>query len=416
MLCHARTGSTLLAYLLNTNPDLYCPAETNLGQALLGVGRWAAEIGRDPEGPPGAELLGPSQICTIRDFVNALYAERLEVEGASRWCDKSLATHLAGELIDQLFPDAQYICLYRNFPDFAASAIEACPYGLRNYGFDSYASETPGNTIFSLARYWVDHVRGITAFQDSHAESAIGLTYESLVCDLHGTMARLGAFLEAPWDDRDLDADQIFRLRYSTGFQDHKITSTSEVRTDSVDRGWMLPIQMIPPPAIEAINELHQKLGYGAIDKPVEGDRRERQIEPGVLAELDQVMAMIVERMEVKEIRNESRSVVIRLDLVDLGLSFKIVPQSGIVSQPAPENWDARVTTRLDVLREVLTGANVASLTNSGRLRAELAEPDSPDVDVLATLHYFWRGMTGSERAHADWRGMAQNGVVQKGF
>jgi hypothetical protein len=266
VLCHARSGSTLLAYLLNCNPTLFCPAETNFGQTLLGIARSVAEITRDPEACPGAELIGDPALAAIQAFVDTLYATRLRAEGATRWCDKSLGTHAASGLLDRLFPDAQFICLYRNFTDFAASALEACPFGLRNYGFDPYAQETPGNAVFSLARYWVDHVREITHLQDAHPEAAIGVTYEALVQDFDSTISRIGAFLNAPWDEDSLENARIFRHRYSTGFQDHKIASTSQIRTDSVDRDWLLPVHMIAPPILEAINEFHARLGYRQIE------------------------------------------------------------------------------------------------------------------------------------------------------
>lgn len=246
VLCHARTGSTLLAYFLNSNPSLYCPAETNFGQALLGMARWVAEVARDSEALPGTDLVGEAQLDLMRTFVTALYSARLRAEHAIRWCDKSLGTHVAANLIERLFPNAQYICLYRNFPDFAASALEACPFGLRNYGFDPYAHETPGNAIFSLARYWVDHTQEIVAFEAAHPETSIGITYESLVHEFGPSISRLGAFLDAPWDDDSLSNASVFRERYSIGPQDHKIGSTSRIETRSVHHSWILPVQMIP--------------------------------------------------------------------------------------------------------------------------------------------------------------------------
>ena len=36
--------------------------------------------------------------------------------------------------------------------DVIASGIEACPWGLKGYGFEPYAAESPGNTVLALAR------------------------------------------------------------------------------------------------------------------------------------------------------------------------------------------------------------------------------------------------------------------------
>jgi hypothetical protein len=397
VMCHARSGSTLLAYVLNANPQLYCPAETNLGQALGGMARWAAEVARNAEDPPGTELLGYPQVALIRRFVEALYSARLQAERASRWCDKSLGTHIASELIERVFPDAQFVCLYRNFPDFAASALEASPFGLRAYGFESYTQETPGNAIFSLARYWVDHVRAIMGFQDAHPKTAFALTYEAFVQDFAGAVEGLGAFLDAPWDDESVRAERIFRQRYSTGFQDHKITATSRVRTESVNRQWTLPVQMIPPPTVEAINELHMKLGYPAIDAPQTSQvAQHHELDKLRLAELDQVVAAITERLVgIKDVLAPARPVVIRFDLIDADLSFAVTPRDGEVRWLAPPVWDVRVSTTIAVLRDATKGtANVASLMTSGHLKAELTEADSPDFNVVSTMHHFWRAIS----------------------
>ena len=418
VLCHARTGSTLLAYLLNSNPSLYCPSETNFGQVLQGMARWVAEIARNPEALPGAELIGELELDVMRGFVDALYETRLREERATRWCDKSLGTYAASELLERLFPGAQYICLYRNFPDFAASALEACPFGLRSYGFEPYAHETPGNAIFSLARYWADHTEEILTFQGAHPETAIGLTYESLVQQFDASIALLGRFLNAPWDEESLGSASIFRQKYWTGPQDHKIQSTNRIHSESVHRNWILPVDLIHPETVQRVNELQARLGYVPIDELPLTDVSS-PISRGIhLAELDQLMA------EIRELLNRNkqsfvatrREVVIRLDVIDLGVSLQLVPVHGTVVRLAETVCDApaqgtvrsfaesvcdlRVSSSSETLRRVISGrANVSSLMLSGQLKVAVTVPEPPDMDVMTTMHHFWKAMYAPEFA-----------------
>ncbi len=338
VMCHARSGSTLLSYVLNANPTLYCPSETGLAPNLLAMAKWVAEISRDAGDAPGTELLGEDQVALIRSFVGALYADRLRAEQASRWCDKSLGTHVASDLLAKIFPRAQYICLFRNFPDFAASALEACPFGLRNYGFDSYAQETPGNAIFSLARYWVDHVQALLTFQDSHPESCLTLSYESLVRNFRPTIEKLGSFLDAPWSDQSISSEAVFRSRFSVGFQDHKITSTSKIKADSVDRQWILPTHLIPPPVVGAINELHGRLGYSPVGG-LEAPMNQLTLRNLPFARVDQLTAALVERVnQVKGACEAFRNVVVRIELSG-AVCLEVVPRDAVIRRHAPEKF-----------------------------------------------------------------------------
>jgi len=71
----------------------------------------------------------------------------------------------------------------------------------------------------------------------------------------------------------------FMRARSARGSGDYKVTFTSSVERGSIGRGKRLPVQMIPPPLLGAVNEKLGALGYGAIDQswnvaPVDGGER----------------------------------------------------------------------------------------------------------------------------------------------
>jgi hypothetical protein len=268
VLCNGRSGSTLLRFLLDAHPDLACPPETNLPSlcvqlatvwSLIEGAPLSPNRGDEPPEIPDAAIQG------IRETMDRMVGSYLARRGKKRYCDKSLGTARYAELLMRVYPDAKFICLYRHPMDVIASGMEACPWGLNGYGFDSYIASTPGNAVLALARFWADNAGTTLAAEERFAEHCVRVRYEDLVIDPEGTAARMFAFLgvpEAPGiSEACFSAD---RERFGPG--DHKIWCTSKISSDSVGRGWSVPAAMIPPPVLAQINELAAKLGYLPVD------------------------------------------------------------------------------------------------------------------------------------------------------
>ena len=116
---NARSGSTLLRYLLDAHPDIACPPETKVVHAALTL----LNVQNDLAGNPTMELLvkkhglprpTPHSVTATRDIIAGMMAEYLAQRGKTVWCDKSLDTVHALDSIGHLFPRARYICLHRH--------------------------------------------------------------------------------------------------------------------------------------------------------------------------------------------------------------------------------------------------------------------------------------------------------------
>jgi protein-tyrosine sulfotransferase len=175
VLSMARSGSTLLRFILDSHPDLACPPETNVAQVCFGLARlWdlleppleSATDGWRPNAVP--VHLPPDAAMSIRAAVDAVYGRYLARHGKRRWCDKSLDSAQMADLLAHLYLEAQFVCLYRPCVDVVVSAIEASPWGLSGYGFDPYVTNTPGNMVLAAARCWLDTTRAIVEFQEKH--------------------------------------------------------------------------------------------------------------------------------------------------------------------------------------------------------------------------------------------------------
>lgn len=268
VLCHARSGSTLLRFLLDAHPDLACPPETNLPTlcaqlatvwSLIEGAPLSPNRGDEPPDIPEAAIAG------IRHTMDMMVGSYLRRRGKLRYCDKSLGTARYADLLMRVYPEAKFLCVYRHPMDVIASGIEACPWGLSGFGFDPYISETPGNAVLALARFWADNATLQQAVEERFPEQCHQVRYEDLVTDPDETAARIFSFLEvspAPGVSKECFSSE--RERFGPG--DYKIWRTSEITPDSTGRGWSVPAALIAPPVQEAVNELAGKLGYLPVD------------------------------------------------------------------------------------------------------------------------------------------------------
>jgi hypothetical protein len=277
VLCAVRSGSTLLRFILDAHPQLGCPPETDLpalcaqlaGTSALLAGQPLAR-GRDgtPRPVPGPAL------DSVRAAMAQLIGPYLARRGKARYCDKSLFSAQHADLLLQVFPAAKFICLYRHPMDVIASCIEACPWGLKGFGLDSYAAAAPGNAVLAGARFWSDHAAAILAVEERYPDRCHRVRYEDLVAEPEAVADGVFRFLGVP-PSPGVSARCFAPERERLGPADYKIWQTSRISADSVGRGWSIPASLIDPPAAAAVNDLADKLGYiradqawGAADGP----------------------------------------------------------------------------------------------------------------------------------------------------
>lgn len=267
VLCTSRSGSTLLRFVLDAHPDLACPPELRMPNVLAQLTRlWSAT---DALGGTVAQSgsSGVSEIAAagIRQTMDMMIGPYLARRGKKRYCDKNLNTEPHVETLLAVYPEAKFICLYRHPMDMIASGVDACPWGLNQYGFEPYVAHAPGNSVLALARYWADHVAAILAVEDKFPDKCHRVRYEDLVADPEAVAVGIFRFLEAA-PAPGISSLAFSRERERTGPGDFKIWNTAQITDDSVGRGWSVPADLIPAPLTETINGLADRLGYVRLD------------------------------------------------------------------------------------------------------------------------------------------------------
>jgi hypothetical protein len=270
----ARSGSTLLRYLLDSHPDVVSPPELNLSallQHLVEVWRHTdAALGEGPlhhgSSPPP---IAPEVRRRARKAVDEIMVSCARAAGASVYCDKSLTTvdHLS--TVSQCYPKAPLIFLYRYPLDMIASGLEASRWGFNAYGFVPYVTATPGNFVAGLGNYWADKTSKMLEFERSFEGPSARIYYELLCDDPLGTMEGLFEVLKVPSDQAVVE--RVFSADHGRGPGDYKIDYTGSISTDSIGRGSNLP-EHLSAEQVAHINQLVAELDYPELGAAWRGD------------------------------------------------------------------------------------------------------------------------------------------------
>jgi protein-tyrosine sulfotransferase len=265
LLCTARSGSTLLRYCLDSHPDISCPPESNLAGAFCAIQHLEASLRVE-----GCDLLESQaradRLC--RALADETLGELARRQQKTRWCDKSLPSVGHADLLNRVFPDAQFIAMHRHCADFIVSAVEACPWGYHAYGFEPYVRQSPENFVLALGRYWADATEAELRFAEAHPDRSLAVRYEDLVTLPEGTLSALFQWLGVSWEKSLASPEVIFGTPHSSlGPGDHKILYTNNFDPSSVGQGWRVPLGLLPVPLKDRIDELLGKLNYPRLDE-----------------------------------------------------------------------------------------------------------------------------------------------------
>ena len=256
--CCARSGSTLLRFLVDAHPDLSCPGESDLAVLVSSYASVATGL------LGGAAAAGDAH-RRARAVADELVAAHLTVTGTSGWCDKSLSNVFHLDLLAGLWPEARFVMLHRHAMDMVMSGLDASPWGLAEYGFAQVAQRSPTDSVVALAAHWVDRTARMVDFEARHPGRCLRIRYEDLVADT-------AAVLEGLWDHLGVDRppetppDGFTAGRSGEGPGDHTIWYTEGVHGDAVGRGGRVPPDHVAGPLRTSVNDLLVHLGYEPVD------------------------------------------------------------------------------------------------------------------------------------------------------
>jgi hypothetical protein len=166
-------------------------------------------------------------------------------------------------LLQELFPKAKFICLYRHPMDFVWSALDACRLGFASYGLLPYATGHVNNFVLAMTRAWCEKVSIMLDLQRQLPDRCFAVRYEKLVTSPQTVFSDVCSYIGVRQENTAHKT--AFQTPHLAGYGDHKIHSLSSVSTDSVGRGVVIPTRLIPPAGIAHLNELMEGCGYEEI-------------------------------------------------------------------------------------------------------------------------------------------------------
>lgn len=264
VLCYARSGSTLLRYVLDTHPNIVCPPELHLlltAKQLSWVFEHTAAVPDPSKQSSDTKFDSKSYaIERVRDSVSSIMDEHATRAGKTVWAEKSVSTIDHVDLLAQLYPHARLICLHRQAPDVMASCAQAAQQRQGIFGFEPFVAAMTGNPVDGLADYWIDKTRRLLDTEKNSGKACLRIRYEDIVTDPQTSLGKLFDFLGLASSAGMLDS--IFSTPHVVGPGDSKILTTTGIHVNSIGHGRRLAMHKLSPDRREQIDALHAQLGY----------------------------------------------------------------------------------------------------------------------------------------------------------
>lgn len=203
-----RSGSNMLRLMLNQLPDIAAPHPPHILHRMMPVMHAYGDLKRErnfmtlvddvcrlvelnPVPWEGVTLDRKTVAAECREHslvavFGAVYQALADSRGATTWLCKSMQNTLFLPQIEEYFPDAKYIYLYRDGRDVAVSFRKAVV-GEKHF--------------YHIAKEWAETQRLALKHRNIvPAERFISVSYEELTGHPEPAMQRLCAFLDAPYD------------------------------------------------------------------------------------------------------------------------------------------------------------------------------------------------------------------------
>lgn len=253
-----RTGSTMLRYALDAHPEICCPAELGIGpycQALFRI----AELTRQSELSRGETLRARlTMVRTIVDDVMSAYCAR---KGKRLWCEKSPENTGCLNVLGAVFPDAQYIVLYRHGLDQSRSFLAMDQIETRLQPFLTWQK---GDIVAAAVERWCSQVEKLLAFEHLHHLSAHRIYYERFVDSPEEELTSVMSFLGV---ERIAGLSAVaFTAPHDHGPEDAKARCSTRIDSGRKGKGRELASKTIPVDLEVRFAGLLRTLGYPRLD------------------------------------------------------------------------------------------------------------------------------------------------------
>ncbi len=257
-----RSGSTLLRYIIDTHPDIVCTSQLYLGKLChdlyLVVARTAGAVSTIADEAEKKRMV----LAEVRRIVTGLMDRYAAAKNKRIWCDKTTINLDYLDIIKAVFPDAKYICLYRNAMDVVHSCIETSRLRFMHEHI-KYVHRHPRNIVSAMVEGWIDKTRTLLEFEQQNSTQCFRIKYESYVLNSAKVLEPMFTFLGVAWDANLLD--NVFSVDHDRDEGDSKAQFTTRIHQDSIGKGSTINRHHIPERLLKEMNTLLEELDYPVV-------------------------------------------------------------------------------------------------------------------------------------------------------
>jgi len=257
-----RSGSTLLRWLLDAHPEIASPGEILLARLCLDLYFTISRTVVATLDPPDRLAMNQATIARVRGIVDGIMTTYARARGKKLWCDKTPHNLAHLSVLVDTFPDARYVCLYRDGLDVAQSCLAISRDGFMAE-LAEYVRRSPHDLLGAMLDSWCDKTELLLKMQQRHPELCHRVRYEDLVACPEKVLPPVLSFLGVAGDPAMLE--RAFTMRHDDGGGDLLIKSTSRVERDRVGRGRTLDTGRLTPAQRTRADSLLRNLGYEEI-------------------------------------------------------------------------------------------------------------------------------------------------------
>lgn len=254
-----RSGTTLLAHLLQRHPDIVAPPEPWIMLALQAFGQTSSHHPANPELLARAmrELWGRvDATAALRALADRVYDDYRAKSGKRLLVDKTPRYWMILDFLDVLYPDAPRIVLIRN--PYAVAASLKTTWGVKLHPMNW---EDPDQL-----RYLSDLALGFPRLHElTKRPGVVTVRYEDLVTNPSAELSRLLLHLGCTNGSVDLEVGDDLDYLVNSAFGDRKILARPKVGPESLEP-WRDQLDDSDLWAVTDLlgGEKIERLGYGS--------------------------------------------------------------------------------------------------------------------------------------------------------
>ncbi|MBE7527131.1 MAG: sulfotransferase [Burkholderiales bacterium] len=260
-----RSGSTMLRYIIDTHSEVACPAHLYLGRLCADLNTFfSGTLAQIENLDRRYEQHLHWAVRKTRQTIQEVMDTYIKGKDKKIWCEKTpmnleFLSHLEG-----CFPDARYICLYRQCMDVVNSCINRSRYTFLPEHI-LYVHRNPGNILAAMVENWVEKTDIMQKFELKNSDRCHRVKYESIVSSPEKILPDMFRFIGVNWESDLLE--RVFSIDHDVGEGDGKAFLSSGIRQNTVGRGVDIPRNGVPGHLLQRVDALLSNLDYPMLDE-----------------------------------------------------------------------------------------------------------------------------------------------------